>query len=87
MQLERQPGSSANPEFFLQTCESLQCSPTEVIMVGDDLKADIAGGAGAGLQTVFVRTGKDKDTSLDNLEYSPDVVLRSIAELPAMLEE
>jgi len=74
-------------EFFLQACESLQCSPTEVIMVGDDLKADIAGGAGAGLQTVFIRTGKDKDTSLDDLEYSPDVVLRSIAELPAILEE
>jgi HAD superfamily hydrolase (TIGR01458 family) len=73
-------------EFFLQACASLRSSPPEVIMVGDDLKADIAGAAAAGLQTVFVRTGKDKDTSLDNLEYQPDVVLHSIAELPAILE-
>lgn len=73
-------------EFFLQACASLHVPPPDVMMVGDDLKADIAGAAAAGLQTVFVKTGKDKDSSLDTLEYQPDVVLHSIAELPAILE-
>ena len=53
-------------------------------MIGDDLKADIKGAAAAGLKTIFVRTGKDQNTSLEGMEQ-PDLVLNSIAELPIHL--
>lgn len=45
-------------EFFLQACESLQCSPTEVIMVGDDLKANIAGGGRSRVADRFRQDGE-----------------------------
>jgi 4-nitrophenyl phosphatase len=54
-------------------------------VIGDDLKADIAGAAAAGLQTIFVRTGKDKHTQLAGITPQPDIVLDSIAELQTLL--
>jgi ribonucleotide monophosphatase NagD (HAD superfamily) len=54
-------------------------------MIGDDLRADIEGAAAAGLKTIFVRSGKDQNTSLEGMQRQPDLVLNSIAELPAYL--
>jgi len=72
--------------FFQQACTSLGVQASEVIMIGDDLKADIEGAAAAGLQTLFVRTGKDKNSLLKDLPKKPDIVMDSIAELPAYLK-
>jgi len=72
-------------EFFQQACGGLGLPPNEVTMIGDDLKADIEGAAKAGLKTIFVRTGKDKNTSLEEAATKPDVVLNSIADLPGLL--
>jgi ribonucleotide monophosphatase NagD (HAD superfamily) len=38
------------------------------------------------MQTAFVRTGKFRPDTLDGLDVVPDVVLSSIADLPAWLE-
>lgn len=73
------------PEFFHQACQSMGLPPATVTMIGDDLNVDIAGAAKAGLQTVFVRTGKDAATSLDGLRVQPDLVLNSIADLLPLL--
>ena len=72
-------------QFFRQACGSLGSEPGKIVMIGDDLRADIQGAKEAGLQTIFVRTGKDKDTSLERIAVRPDVVLNSIAELPGLL--
>jgi len=72
-------------EFFHQACASLGLPPENVTMIGDDLKADIEGAANAGLSTVFVRTGKDKNTALEDETIKPDIALNSIAGLPALL--
>ncbi|QBQ53436.1 TIGR01458 family HAD-type hydrolase [Nitrosococcus wardiae] len=45
-------------EFFHSAVDSLNCLPQEVIMVGDDAKADVEGALKAGLQGVLVKTGK-----------------------------
>lgn len=74
-------------DFFLQACASLDLSPKHVAMIGDDLQADIAGAARAGLQTIFVRTGKDKKTPLSAVEQQPDVELESVADLRGMLKK
>lgn len=73
--------------FFHQACASLGVQPSDVMMIGDDLKADIEGAAAAGLQTLFVRTGKDKDSSLEDMPKRPDSVMDSIADLPSYLEQ
>ncbi|MEK9137779.1 MAG: TIGR01458 family HAD-type hydrolase [Bacteroidota bacterium] len=73
-------------EFFHQACVSLELPPGDVAMIGDDLRADIEGAAAAGLMTIFVRTGKDKDKPLTGVEKQPGIVLNSIADLPTLLQ-
>ena len=72
--------------FFQQACVSLGLQASSVMMIGDDLKADIEGAAAAGLRTLFVRTGKDRNASLGDMRQRPDTVMNSIADLPAYLE-
>lgn len=72
-------------DFFHQACTSLDLVAKDVTMIGDDLKADIEGASKAGMQTIFVRTGKDKTIRLEESEGKPDLVLNSIAELPQIL--
>jgi len=71
-------------EFFRQACADMELPPRDVTMIGDDLKADIAGAASVGLQTIFVRTGKDGNTLVERRDEKPDVVLNSIADLPEL---
>ncbi len=44
--------------FFHAAVDSLGCKPEEVLMIGDDVEADINGAMEAGLQACLVRTGK-----------------------------
>jgi HAD superfamily hydrolase (TIGR01458 family) len=44
--------------FFQAAVSSLGCEPDEVMMVGDDVEADVVGAMDAGLQACLVRTGK-----------------------------
>lgn len=45
-------------EFFLEAIQDFCCSPDEVVMVGDDVEADVNGASAAGLQAILVKTGK-----------------------------
>jgi HAD superfamily hydrolase (TIGR01458 family) len=44
--------------FFHAAVTSLGCKPEEVLMIGDDVEADINGATDAGLKACLVRTGK-----------------------------
>lgn len=55
-------------------------------MVGDDLDADVLGAQAAGLTGVLVRTGKFSEQALARAEGTPDHVVGSIADVPALLE-
>jgi len=44
--------------FFHAAVDSLGCRPEDVLMIGDDVEADINGAMEAGLQACLVRTGK-----------------------------
>jgi HAD superfamily hydrolase (TIGR01458 family) len=46
------------PEFFRAVVDSLGCGPSETVMVGDDVEADVNGAIAAGLAAILVRTGK-----------------------------
>jgi len=68
--------------FFHAAVEQLGVPAETLVMVGDDIHADIAGAQAAGLRTLLVRTGKFRDRDLET-GVTPDAVLGSVSELPA----
>lgn len=44
--------------FFHSAAADFECGPNEVVVVGDDVEADVVGAVGAGMGGVLVRTGK-----------------------------
>jgi ribonucleotide monophosphatase NagD (HAD superfamily) len=67
--------------FFLAAAAELRAAPDEVLMVGDDVHADVGGAQAAGLRGALVRTGKFRPSDLEG-EVRPDVVFDSVADLP-----
>jgi len=67
--------------FFDAAVRNLGASPEDVVMIGDDIRGDVAGAQAAGLRGVLVRTGKFRAKDLDD-DIRPDAVLDSVAELP-----
>jgi len=74
-------GKPAAP-FFRAAAARLGLAPRDVLMVGDDIAADVGGAQAAGLRGALVRTGKFRDADLAGA-VRPDAVLASIADLPA----
>lgn len=64
--------------FFLAAVESLACKPREVVMIGDDIEADIIGAIHAGLEGCLVQTGKyqqgDEQVNEPHFHCVPSVV-------------
>ena len=67
--------------FFKIALESLQCSPNEAIVVGDDITSDIRGAENTKMRSVLVRTGKFKPDQLENPIAEPTWVLESVSGL------
>ena len=70
--------------FFKIALESLQVSPNEAVVVGDDITSDIVGAVGMEIRSILVKTGKFKPNQLENPIAEPTWVLDSVAELPKM---
>jgi HAD superfamily hydrolase (TIGR01458 family) len=71
--------------FFLAAAERLGLAAADVLMVGDDIHADVLGAQAAGLKGALVRTGKFRPADLEGTEQ-PNVVLDSVADLPGWWE-
>ena len=69
------------PAFFHAAADRLGLPPDAVMMVGDDIRTDIAGALAAGMKAALVKTGKFRPFDLEG-GTRPDVVLESVAELP-----
>jgi ribonucleotide monophosphatase NagD (HAD superfamily) len=67
--------------FFATAVEDLALDAAQLVMVGDDVQADVEGAQRAGLSGVLVRTGKFSAVDLEG-RVKPDAVLDSIADLP-----
>ena len=72
--------------FFQTALEIIHCTAGETLMIGDDIRGDIDGAQGAGINGLLVRTGKFRPADLDG-EIKPFAVLDSIADLPRWWEE
>jgi HAD superfamily hydrolase (TIGR01458 family) len=68
---------------FTAALEQIGVAPERALMLGDDLVNDVLGAQAAGITAALVRTGKFREADLAAGE--PDLVLGSIAELPAVL--
>ena len=67
--------------FFLEAAGRLGLEPREILMVGDDIEADVGGAQAAGLRGALVRTGKFRPADLEG-RIRPDAVWESVADLP-----
>lgn len=76
---------SAN--FFSSAVADMALTPGDVVMVGDDIEADIGGALAAGLRAVQVETGKYSPRDDTHPEVHPTARLPSIADLPRWLNE
>lgn len=63
------------------------CDPFDVVVVGDDVGSDIASAHAVGARSVLVRTGKFSLSQLEQSELKPDLLIDSVADVPAALQE
>jgi HAD superfamily hydrolase (TIGR01458 family) len=88
--LERAAGVEATiigkpaPTMFDGALRSMGVEASDAAMIGDDIDSDVRAAQALGVTGVQVRTGKFRDTQLLEGEH-PDVLLDSIADLPAWL--
>ena len=63
----------------------LGTQPDHSLMVGDRLETDIRMGLDAGLKTACVLTGASTSEDIEQGDIQPDLVIDSVADLPALL--
>jgi HAD superfamily hydrolase (TIGR01662 family) len=74
-----------HPRIFEMALSNWYFLPSEAVMVGDNLDADIRGAQGAGLYGIWIRR-RAGDTAEDQLQVQPDASLSSLSEIPASLD-
>ena len=70
--------------YFGAALEVLGLPADRTAMVGDDIVNDMEGAQAAGLTGILVRTGKYREGDLSR--GTPDVVVDSLADVPALLD-
>ncbi|MEE2034738.1 HAD-IIA family hydrolase [Rhodococcus chondri] len=71
---------------FLAAADLMGTDPSRMVVVGDDLQAEVIPGQRLGMIGVLVRTGKFRQSVLDLAVDRPDHVLDSVADLPELLD-
>jgi len=69
--------------IFDQTLHALRLQPEEVVHVGDDVDADVAGAKASGMRAVWYDTGKWADAST----HMADAVIHDWRELPEVIRK
>lgn len=74
-------------EIFTAVAEALEVDPTEILHVGDDLRADVAGAAALGMRTVWLtRRIRDPERMLADYDGpKPDFSLEDLLDLPVLV--
>jgi HAD superfamily hydrolase (TIGR01458 family) len=89
--LERAAGVTAEvtgkpaAAFFNAALDAVGVPSEHAVMVGDDIDNDVLAAQRIGLTGVLVRTGKYQASTERAATVSPDFVLDSVADLPALL--
>lgn len=72
-------------EFFQMAVHDMGLAPADVVMIGDDIDADVGGAQRAGLGGILVRTGKYRQSHAESSSIKPDLVIDSVKDLPFVL--
>jgi HAD superfamily hydrolase (TIGR01458 family) len=73
-------------EFMSAALERVGCAGHEVVVVGDDVMADVEGANQVGARSILVRTGKGMSV-ISKGALDPDAIVDSIAEVRSFLRE
>ncbi|MGW8766351.1 TIGR01458 family HAD-type hydrolase [Streptomyces sp. NPDC055815] len=73
------------PAFFTSALAHLGVHASEALMVGDDIESDVLAAQRCGITGVLVKTGKYLPETHRTASGTPDHVLDSFADLPALL--
>lgn len=77
-----------DPAPLLHICSDWEVLPTEVMMIGDSLKDDVACGKRAGAFTCLLdQTGRYDSPEYANVDLKPDFKVSSLTEVYSLLEE
>jgi HAD superfamily hydrolase (TIGR01458 family) len=76
-----------SPSYFAAALDALEAEPELTWLVTDDVEADVRGARLFGMRTAVVRTGKFRPEALESTDTSPDIIVSSLAQFPALLEE
>ncbi|MFN2388762.1 MAG: TIGR01458 family HAD-type hydrolase [Actinomycetota bacterium] len=71
--------------FFAEALRALGAPAEKVAMVGDDVDNDVLAAQDAGLVGVLVRTGKFTESALEHASGTPDLIVDSVRDVPALL--
>ncbi len=77
-----------DPSIFLHACERLGCAPGEVLHVGDDVEADVAGAHRAGLMTCWLHRedARERHPTWPKREFVPTLTFPTLAALADWLD-
>lgn len=72
-------------DFFRIALKDMRLPAAQVLMVGDDIDADVGGAQRAGLAGALVKTGKYRAAYCATSSIAPDIVIDSVADLSRIL--
>ncbi|KAI4338082.1 hypothetical protein L6164_016434 [Bauhinia variegata] len=76
-----------DPAPLLHICSAWEIQPSEVIMIGDSLKDDVACGKRAGAFTCLLdQTGRYDSPEYADVEFKPDFKVTSLTQVYSLLE-
>jgi HAD superfamily hydrolase (TIGR01458 family) len=73
--------------FFAAALGHVGAAASETLMVGDDIESDVLAAQRSGITGVLVKTGKYLPETHEAADGTPDHVLDSFADLPALLDQ
>ncbi|MDB5299635.1 MAG: yutF [Phycisphaerales bacterium] len=76
-----------SPIMMRAARKELGLSTDETTMIGDTMETDILGGVQLGFHTVLVLSGGTRREDLPRYPYRPEIIVDSLADFAAMLEE
>jgi len=74
-----------SPEAFLDAARQLGSPPAEIVMIGDDVRSDVAGAQAVGMRGVLVKTGKYREDLVSSSGVTPCATLDSVTDFPEWL--
>ena len=74
-------------KIFLTALKALGVKPSEAVMVGNRISADIAGGNKIGMKTILLKWNQRYPEEITLLEEQPTCTINSLKELPQILTE